>query len=223
MDCLTFSTPCEALQCVAVDAQRLTALLQDDGPRAGEDADDLDHGFTLEHDPLSGRLFICAVEGQCNPEALPAGFCQALGEIAQRAGMEAIEFGVAKISTRFTVNSHGGYRFRILRDGRLVYPTLCWPTLSGSPTPPVSTKAEAIESPVPLPTAVNGFEAALAVADPILAALDAVLAKTLDLEVMTVLARAVREDALELVTQRLTSVLEKIHGLYDRLAMEEQS
>jgi len=215
MDCLTFSTPRDALQCAAADARRLTALLQDDGPRVGEDQDDLDHGFTLEHDAPSGQLFIFAEDGHCNPEALPAVFCQALGEIAQRAGVEAIEFGVAQISTRFMMDSHTGYQFRIRQDGRLVYPSLTWPTATFSPVPTLSSTAEAIESSDPLPAVFNTFEVALATADPILAALDAVLRQIQDVPATPCLDPNVRREALDLVIDRLDAILLKVRQIDD--------
>lgn len=211
MDCPTFSGPCEVLRCSASDAQRLTALLQDDGPRVGEDPDDLDHGFTLEHDALSGRLFVFAEDGQCNPAALPAAFCQALGEIAQRAGVEAVEFSVAQISTRFAANSLGGYLFRIQRDGRLVYPTLIWPSTTFSTTPAPSSNAKVIgSSDLHFVSALNPFDVALAAADPILATLDGALKQIQDWQALPSMAPAVREEALGLVIDRLNSVLEKV-------------
>lgn len=209
MDCLTFSTQRDSLQCTASDAKRLTALLKDDGPRVGEDQDDLDHGFTLAHEAQSGQLFIFAEDGQCNPEALPVAFCQAVGEIAQRAGMEAIEFGVAQISTRFALNSHDGYQFRIQQDGRLVYPILTWPAVSARAVLATHSGAPFSES-TGSPAPSNDLEAALAAADPILAALDAVFLQVGSLWATKHRGPDLRQEALELVLDRLASIQEKV-------------
>jgi len=50
-----------------------------------------------------------------------------LGKLLRKAKMGFLEVGVANTCDRLRPNSHGGYYFRLLPDGRLVYPKLTWP------------------------------------------------------------------------------------------------
>ena len=131
-DYFTDITAQEAITCRPEDADVLIKALL--GPEKAEDLDG-DHGLrathadsllSLEYDRRSAEIYLFG-EDHVDLDQIPQAFLSALGALLRKQGKEYLEFGYANTCTRHCPDSHGGGRFRIDTNGRIIEPRVVWP------------------------------------------------------------------------------------------------
>lgn len=109
----------DLIPCGSEDGKLLEQIFSMDGPDY--------HGLSAEYCADYGGVFIFAEE--CgNVDELPEHALAMIGKLLKKANLPYIEFGVAFTCDKIRPGSHGGTRFRIDDEGRIVDPILTWPS-----------------------------------------------------------------------------------------------
>ena len=115
MNYYSIVSPSDTLKCDQPTFDRLDELLQENCDR---------HAMSLRYS--EGKAFLHADEAGCMDE-LPEAFLKAFGEVIAANGLPFLQFGCAYTADRNIADSHGGGKYRIYADGRLVCPKEVWP------------------------------------------------------------------------------------------------